>query len=126
MPTSNGLAAALVAAACVVWLSSLAAPAVADGTPSNEDLYRMILELQAGQQELVEQAKRAREDAAQAREQLEATRQELEAARQQLEAREAAGRQRGRVRGQRRLRARGAAGARGNAPGRAARAARHR
>ncbi len=86
MPTSNGLAAALVAGACVVWLSSLAAPAVADGTPSNEDLYRMILELQAGQQELVEEAKRAREDAAQARQQLEATQQELEAARQQLAA----------------------------------------
>ncbi len=83
---SNGLATALVAGACVVWLSSLAAPAVADGTPSNEDLYRMILELQAGQERLVEDAKRAREDAARAREQLEATQQELEAARQQLEA----------------------------------------
>ena len=87
MSKSNGFAAALVAGAGVVWLSSLAAPAVADGTPSNEDLYRMILELQAGQQRLVEDANRAREDAARAREQLEATQQELEAARQQLEAR---------------------------------------
>ena len=44
----------------------------------------MILELQAGQQRLVEDAKQAREEAARAQQQLEATQQELEAARQQL------------------------------------------
>ena len=70
-----------------MWLSSLAAPAAADGTPSNEELYRMILELQAAQQRLVDDAIRARAEAAQAREQLETTQHELEAARQQLEAR---------------------------------------
>jgi hypothetical protein len=80
-------ATALVAGTCAAWLLPLAAPVRADGTPSNQDLYRMILELQAGQQRLVEEAKRAREDAAQAREQLEATQQELEAARRQLEER---------------------------------------
>jgi hypothetical protein len=84
---SSSLAATVAAAACVVWLSASAGPAAADGTPSNEELYRMILELQAAQKALVDDAARARAEAAQAREQLEATQQELEAARQQLEAR---------------------------------------
>jgi len=47
----------------------------------------MILELQAAQPRLVDEATRARAEAAQAREQLETTQHELEAARQQLEAR---------------------------------------
>jgi hypothetical protein len=84
LPKSRGLAGALRAGLCAVWLLAAAMPAGADGTPSNEDLYRMILELQAGQKRLVEDAKQAREEAARAQQQLEATRQELEAARQQL------------------------------------------
>jgi hypothetical protein len=84
LPTSRGLAGSLRAGLCTFWLIFAAMPAGADGTPSNEDLYRMILELQAGQKRLVEDAKQAREEAARAQQQLEATQQELEAARQQL------------------------------------------
>ncbi|HEY8154314.1 MAG TPA: Lpg1974 family pore-forming outer membrane protein [Myxococcota bacterium] len=86
MSKSASLATTLAAAACVVWLSASAGTALADGAPSNEELYRMILELQAAQKGLLDDASRARAEAAQSREQLETTQQELEAARQQLEA----------------------------------------
>jgi hypothetical protein len=84
---SRILSTALAAGACVLWLSSIAFPAFATQTPSNEELYQMILDLQAEQKQLVDEAARARDDAAQARRQLDTTEQELEAARQQLEAR---------------------------------------
>jgi hypothetical protein len=84
--TTSFRAIAIALAAAV----GLATPAVADGTPSNEELYQMILELQAGQQRLVDEANQARAEAQQAREQLAATEQELESARRELEAQTAA------------------------------------
>jgi hypothetical protein len=84
---SRFLTRPLAAAVRVLCLSAIAFPAFATQTPSNEELYRMILELQAQQKQLVEEAARARDDAAQARQQLETTQKELEAAREELEAR---------------------------------------
>jgi hypothetical protein len=84
--TTSFRAIAIAVAAAV----GLATPAVADGTPSNEELYQMILELQAGQQRLVDEANQARAETQQAREQLAATEQELESARRQLDAQSAA------------------------------------
>jgi hypothetical protein len=83
LPKSRGLAAGLCAGVCVFWLAA-ATPAGADATPSNQDLYRMILELQAGQQQLLEEARQAREETARAQQELETAQQELEAARQEL------------------------------------------
>lgn len=81
-----------VAIAAGTWLLALVAPPVAadalgDDAPSNEELYQMLLELKAEQQRLVGEAAAARADAARAQAQLEATQQQLETARQELESR---------------------------------------
>lgn len=86
MSHSRWLRSALAAGACVAWLAVPAGLAVADESPNNAELYRMILELQASQQQLVDDAAKARAEAARAQQQLETTQQELEAARKQLEA----------------------------------------
>jgi hypothetical protein len=76
----------MVAGVCAACLQTLPGIAAADETPDNKELYRMILELKASQQGLVEDAAKARAEAAEAREQLEAAQKELEAAQEQLEA----------------------------------------
>ncbi len=86
MSNSSGFRRALVSGACCAALLVSAGGAAAGDTPDNKELYRMILELKASQQGLVEDAAKARAEAAEAREQLEATRKELEATQQQLEA----------------------------------------
>jgi hypothetical protein len=90
MSNPRGWRRALAAGACGAWVIASAGVSRAEPTPDNAELYRMILELKAGQQQLVDDAAKARAEAAQAREQLEATQKELEAAQQKLETAEPA------------------------------------
>lgn len=80
---------AWIAGACGAWLLFPAGAAVADPIPDNRELYRMILELQASQQKLVDEAAKAKAEAARAQEQLDETRKELEDAQEKLAASEA-------------------------------------
>ena len=85
MSNPSGFLRACVAGACGAWALLAAGSALADPVPDNEQLYRMILELQASQQQLIDDAAKARAEAAQAQQQLDETRKQLEAAQEQLE-----------------------------------------